>query len=103
MSQAITPAAATNLIRVAFTGSFSNSNANVYNAVAVFIDAVEQPRTERRQQAGGVNDRVTIAVERWFSLSAAAHTIEIRWRVEGNTGTADDDDRILIVQEYAQQ
>jgi hypothetical protein len=99
MSQAITPNNASNWIRVAFTGSFSNSNANVYVGVAIFVDGVEQTGTERRQQAPA-NDRVTISVEDWYQLSAAAHTVEVRWLVEANTGTANDNDRIMIVQEY---
>jgi hypothetical protein len=39
-------------------------------------------------------------VEKWVTLSVAAHTIEVRWKVEANTGTADDDDRILVIEEF---
>jgi hypothetical protein len=99
MSQAITPASASNWIRVSFNGSFSNSNNDIFVAIAIFIDGVEQTGTERRDESQA-NDRFNLGVEKWFQLSAAAHTIEIRWRVEANTGTANDDDRVLIVQEY---
>jgi hypothetical protein len=99
MSQVITPASASNWIRVSFNGRFSNSNADKYVAIAIFIDTVEQTGTERRAQAAAT-DSGTIMVEKWFQLSAAAHTIEIRWLVESNTGTAHDDDRVLLVQEY---
>jgi hypothetical protein len=99
MTQAITPASATNWIRVSFNGSFSNSNADRYVAIAIFIDTVEQTGTQRRDEGPGA-ERFVLPVEKWFQLSAAAHTIEIRWLVQANTGTANDDDRVLIVQEY---
>ena len=101
MTQAITPGNASNWIRVAFNGRFTNTNDDKNVLVAIFIDGVEQTGTERSAVVSKGGQGAHVSVEKWFQLSAAAHTIAIRWRVLANTGTAMDDDRTLIVQEYS--
>ena len=49
---------------------------------------LEQARRTGAQRSGGGGNNSTIATEKWLSLSAAPHTITIRWKVSSGTGTA---------------
>jgi hypothetical protein len=100
MSQAITPGSASNWIRVAFTGDFYNSNDDKGASIAIFIDSTEQPASQRSCIVR-IGEHQCIAIERYFQLTAAAHTIEIRWKTTANTLYAADDNRSLIVEEYS--
>jgi len=101
MSIALVPSSATNLIYVKFTGSFVGVDKDDTVDVAIFIDGVEVPNTKRQSTVKSSKGQ-SLGLEKFLTLSAAAHTIEARWK----TGTLDlgvtaiEDDRILIVQEW---
>jgi hypothetical protein len=101
MTQAITPGHANNLIKVTFWAQFTNSNNGKVVSAAIFIDSSEQAASEVATVITAATKPNAVMIERWFQLSVAAHTIEVRWKTDANTATALDDNRTLIVQEYS--
>lgn len=101
MTVTFTPKSATNLIRVQFDGSFTHSTNNATFAVEVFVDGVGVVGTRRDEQFGATAPRnITMDLEYWTTLSAAAHTIEIRWLTSAATLTGTLLQRGLRVIEY---
>lgn len=97
-----TPLSAADPIRVKFTGSFANNTADKFVCIAIYVDGVAVPNSDRFATVPVANGHVDLSVEMWIgALSAAAHTIEIQWRVQGGTGTATLLLRHLIVEEYS--
>ena len=81
MTHTFTPADATNEIEVFFSGSFQNDGKGANGCqCAIFIDGSFQGGTERETISGvDVEDRGTLNTFWKGSLSAAAHTIEVRF------------------------
>lgn len=100
MTETFTPANANNLIRVTFDCMFTNTNNDKRIYAAIFIDGSEQTGCEVGCTVVGTAPQ-TVSLERWFQLTAAPHTIEVRWKTDANTATAVDDNRNLLVQEYS--
>jgi hypothetical protein len=101
MTYTFTPTAATNNIRVAFNGGFQHSSNERVIYIAIYVDGVLVPGTERPQYMGSTLRFATISVENWMTLSVAAHTITIQWRTSNATATAIGTNRFLIVDQYS--
>jgi hypothetical protein len=102
MTITMTPAAASNRIRIVFNGAFLSSANNGEVGIQIVVDGVAETNTVRNQQCGGANPRtLSLAVEKWTTLSAASHTIKIQWKTNTGTATAVGVERVQIVDEYA--
>lgn len=101
MTYTFTPQSATNLIRIAFSGSFSVSSNNVNSFIEVYIDGTKQANTLRTSTGGQTTRNMMTGIEFWTTLSVASHTITIRWRTGSGTLTALALDRLMSVTEFA--
>ena len=64
---------------------FSKSAARVTNAEAVALSVIPQSPTRRALIAGGENQRVTNAQQRWYSRSTTTETPALTFRAEART------------------
>ncbi len=107
MTKTFTPADATNKIDVFFSGTFGENGSGKDETVfiAVFIDGVEQVETRRAQttKGDGEVDKISSLYTQWQgSLSAASHTIDIKFWIRGAggaTAVALNTQRNLIIKE----
>lgn len=101
MTVSFTPAEATNLIFIKFNGEFEGIGKEEAVTVAVFVDTVEESSTQRSQD-DKLGRPMSISLEKHITLSAAAHTIEIRWKTDAADlgATAVGVQRIMIVEEW---
>jgi len=100
MTKTFTPSSSSNKVKVEFSGSFSN-NKDENARCGVFIDGVLQAETERRQyvSSGGGDFNGHLFTQWQGLLSVASHTITIRMWTTGNTLTAIETQRNLIITE----
>jgi len=107
MTDTFTPADATNKIEAFFSGTFGEDGSGKDETVfvAIFIDGVIQDETTRAQTTKGDNDtdKISSIHTQWVgSLSAASHTIDVRFWIRGAGGATAvglDTRRSLIVKE----
>jgi penicillin-binding protein 1C len=64
---------------------FSKSAARVTSAEAVALSVIPQSPTRRALIAGGENERVTNAQQRWYSRSTTTETPALKFRAEART------------------
>jgi penicillin-binding protein 1C len=76
---------------------FSKSAGRVTNAEAVALSVIPQSPTRRALVAGGENEQVTSAQQRWYSRSATKETPTLTFRAEARTH------RQLIAPHFVQQ
>src|SRR3954451_14440232 len=76
---------------------FSKSAARVTSAEAVALSVIPQSPTRRALVAGGENQRVTNAQQRWYSRSLSKETPSLTFRAEAQTR------RSLIAPHFVQQ
>jgi penicillin-binding protein 1C len=76
---------------------FSKSANRVTEAEAVTLSVIPQSPTRRALIAGGENERVTSAQQRWYSRSLSKETPALTFRAEARTG------RTLLAPHFVQQ
>jgi hypothetical protein len=96
MTKTFTPSSAANTTVTSFSGSFSN-NKSATITIAIFIDGTLQSGTQRSVDVN--NSNACLATTWSGSLSVASHTIDVRWWVSGNTGTAIGVERSIFFME----
>ena len=89
----VTPGAGDYL--VTFTGNVSNSNTDKAVIMSIYSNGTQLPYTEMTYQGQG-NDKNQIAMNAYVTGLGAGQAIDIRWRVQANTGTVTN--RCMIVQ-----
>jgi hypothetical protein len=96
----ITPTSASNPIRVVWNSSFTHSNNNANISVAIYSDGVAVTGMQRGMQVGATAPRrISMALVVEFTLSVAAHTLEVRWLTSVGTVTAENVYRYFSVEE----
>lgn len=93
---------ANNWVLIQFVACVSQSKQKKGVNVRIFIDGVEEDGTSMTVEAARNGQEMFIGDTKWVQLSAASHTIEIRWSRTGNQGTvtAVGDNRIISAAEF---
>jgi len=91
MTKTFTPADATNEIEVFFSGTFGESalNKDTVVHIGVFVDGTLQAETQKSQTVKNDTDTDKLAEVSTFwqgALSAASHTVDVRFWGNGNAG-----------------
>lgn len=104
MEHTFTPANATNEIEAYFSGTFETDDKKEGAFCGIFVDGTLQPETVRdgRMNGDDDDDRATLATQWSGQLSAASHTIDVRFWTTDNTISNSGVKRSLIVKETGQ-
>lgn len=102
MTKVFTPKRATNLIKIYFNGSFgSDASQDSGIRVAIWVDTVLQPKTERGEFAFDLSHYKCSLDTIWEGFHAATPmTIEIRHWVTRNDSIGDGTNRSLTIEEW---
>ena len=90
----ITPGAGDYL--VFFTGTVANSSSGRGVMTSIYVNGSKVAASEVEETPGNNNDKTAVATNTYVTGLGAGQAIEVRWRVESNTGTITN--RTLIVQ-----
>lgn len=103
MTKTFTPASATNIIKVLFTGTFSSNSFDDRAAnMGVFIDGASAPELGTKRGTRVFDSTLfpgTMSTYWQGSLSAVSHTITIKFWANAGQVSGRDTDRSLLVEE----